>query len=115
MACDKQWRERNKDKVLAWYEQNKDKCRQQAKAWKNNHRERWHEIGRKHNFKRRSLGFVCLNKPFGGSEAHHIDKDRVIYIPKNIHRSIYHNIWTGKNIDEINRLAWEWVKHEGET
>ena len=108
----------HRDEMLAYmklyYEQNKEKYKQQAKAWIKNHKKQRREIGRRHDFKRRSLGFVCLNKPFEGSEAHHICPTFVIYIPKNIHQSISHNLWAGKNMDEINKLAWEWIKYEGE-
>ena len=98
-----------------WCEQNKEKEKQRAKAWRESHIEQYHEIKRKSKFKRRSLGFIPLNKPFEGSEAHHICATFVIYIPKDMHQSINHNVWTGKNMDEINKLAWEWVKYEGET
>ena len=111
LAYNKLYRETHKDKKLAYdklyYERNKDKKRQQAKAWQENHREQNREIVRKHSFKRRSLGFVPLNKPFEGSEAHHICMTFVIYIPKDMHRSIKHSVWTGKNMEEINKLAWE--------
>jgi len=107
------YRETHRNKMLVyykqWYEQNKDKHKQQAKAWRKNHREQYHELKRKSKFKRRSLGFVCLNKPFEGSEAHHICATFIIYIPREMHRSIYHNVWTGKNMDKINKLAWEVV------
>jgi len=92
-----------------WYEQNKEKGRQQAKAWIKNHKKQWREIGRKSKFKRRSLGFVPLNKPFEGSDAHHICLTFVIYIPREMHKSIYHNIWTNKNMDEINVLAFNYL------
>lgn len=55
--------------------------------------------------KRRDLGFVPLNKPFDGSEAHHVDIVHVIYIPKEIHQRIRHNVHTGLNMDKINELA----------
>lgn len=56
----------------------------------------------KHTAKRKQLGFIPLNSWFEGSDAHHIDKDRVIYIPKKIHRSIYH-----KNLGkETARFIW---------
>lgn len=58
---------------------------------------------------RRNLGFVELNDWFEGSEAHHIDKEFVLYIPKEIHRSIWHNVWTGQGMDEINNLAIKYV------
>jgi len=57
----------------------------------------------------RNLDFIPLNKPFEGSEAHHIDKDRVIYIPKEIHQSIRHNVWTGRNMVLINNLAYDYL------
>ena len=112
LAHQKQYNQQNKDERLAYrklyYEQNKDKERQQAKAWIKNHIERYRELERKKSSKRqRGLGFVPLNKPFEGSEAHHICPTFVIYIPKDMHRSIYHNVWTGKNMEEINQLAWE--------
>ena len=108
----KQWYERNRDRKLAYdklyYEQNKDKEKQRIKTWKENHREQYCEIMRKVNSKRqRKLGFIPLNKPFEGSEAHHICATFVIYIPKDMHRSVKHNVWTGKNMEEINKLAWE--------
>lgn len=62
-------------------------------------------ITKKHGAKRRSLGFVELNEPFHGSEGHHITKMFVIYLPKEMHQSIWHNVFTGKNMDEINDLA----------
>jgi len=118
LASMRKYYKEHRDEMSAYnklyYEQNKDRYRQWAKVWRESHREQRREIERRHGFKRRSLGFVCLNKPFEGSEAHHICPTFVIYIPKDIHQSISHNVWTGKNMDEINRLAWEWVKHEGE-
>ena len=106
----KQWYERNRDKILAWYEQNKEKRRQQVKTWQKNHREQYHEIVRRRNSKRqRELGFIPLNEWFKGSEAHHIGKERVIYIPKEIHQSIRHNVWTGRNMVLINALAFDYL------
>lgn len=63
------------------------------------------EWTRRENVRRSTLGFKPLNSPFAGCEAHHINKQDVIYIPKAMHRSIYHNQWTGKGMDKINALA----------
>ena len=92
-----------------WREQNKKKHNQQVKAWRNNHKKQWREIGKKSKFKRRKLGFIPLNEPFEGSEAHHICLTFVIYIPREMHKSIYHNIWTNKNMDKINTLAFDYL------
>ena len=59
--------------------------------------------------KRKGLGFFPLNKYFENSEAHHISKNFIIYIPKIIHNSIHHNIWNWYNMDEINQLAIEYL------
>lgn len=55
--------------------------------------------------KRRDLGFIPLNAPFSGAEAHHVSKEYVVYIPETLHRSVSHNVWTGKNMEQINFLA----------
>jgi hypothetical protein len=57
--------------------------------------------------KRRQLGSIQLNIPLKGDVAHHINKQEIVYIPAEIHRSIAHNVWTGKNMDKINSFAFE--------
>ena len=63
------------------------------------------EAHKKHNSRRKGLGFIPLNKYFEGSDAHHISQSFVIYIPTELHNSLYHNIWTWRNMDKINQLA----------
>lgn len=60
---------------------------------------------RKKDFKRRTLGFIELNDHFPNSDAHHIDKEFIIYIPTEMHRSVSHNVHTGKGMEEINNIA----------
>lgn len=50
-----------------------------------------------------------LNKYFEGSDGHHIDKTHIIFIPKELHNSIAHNVWTGKGMDKINAKVLEWL------
>ena len=78
------------------------------KQWAKDNPDRFKAIRKKRNSKCRQLGFIPLNELFEGSEAHHIDKERVIYIPKKLHRSIYHNNFTGQGMDKINTLAVQW-------
>ena len=59
--------------------------------------------------KRRNLDFIELNEEFEGSEAHHIDREFILYISKELHRSVWHNVWNGKGMEEINGLAFEFV------
>ena len=60
----------------------------------------------------RELGFNPINEPFPGSEAHHINKNDVIYILVELHRSVHHNLSTGKGMEEINDLAQEFLLAE---
>ena len=55
------------------------------------------------------MGFIELNDYFEGAHAHHIDKEFVLYIPRELHRSVYHNMWSGEGMEEINVLAFEFV------
>ena len=63
----------------------------------------------RHHAVRRALGFIPLNMRFDGCEGHHVDKEFVIYLPRELHRSVTHNIWTGVGIDQINALALAWL------
>ena len=75
----------------------------------------WHWYGgrkvtaAKSHAKRKALGFVPLNARFEGCEGHHIDNERVIYMPRAIHRSVYHNQNTGRGMAQMNALALEWL------
>lgn len=55
--------------------------------------------------KRRQLGYIPLNDWFIGCEGHHIDKEFIIYVPKEMHRSIYHSVTKNINMNLINDLA----------
>lgn len=66
----------------------------------------------KHNGKRRTFGFNPLNSWFVGCEAHHINPQDVIYMPKKMHRSIYHNQFTGRGMAEMNALAGQYLTED---
>lgn len=70
---------------------------------------------RKLNPERRNLRFDNLNEPFENSERHHITKELIVHIPKEMHRSVYHNIFTGLGMVKINNLAMKWLESEQET
>ena len=59
--------------------------------------------------KRRQLGFTPLNTPFEDVEAHHITHDSVVYIPKALHHSIWHNMHTGQGMAEMNAVAIDFL------
>ena len=87
------------------YQIHGEKKRESSKEYRKLHP----EVQKKCKAKRRNLGFIPLNEPFPNSEAHHIDKMFVVYIPEELHKSISHNVWTGRNMELINDKAFEWL------
>ncbi len=58
---------------------------------------------RKRSTKRRKLGNDLINTSlFDDEVAHHLTKEFIAYVPEYINKSCYHNIHTGKNMDEVN-------------
>ena len=105
-ATGKKWydktREHNIKKAVRWNIENKEKrkliCARHNKIY-----------GRKYKARRRSMGFVELNSKFLDSHAHHVDNEQVIYIPEKLHRSVSHNLKTGRGMQRINVLAFEYL------
>jgi len=92
------------------YLNNREYELERNKQWCKNNPEKYRAIARKKTNKRdRGLGFIPLNKYFEGSEAHHISKNFVIYIPREINQSVRHNLWTWYNMDKINKLAFAYL------
>jgi len=58
--------------------------------------------------RRRNLGYITLNERFKGSHGHHLDKDHVLFIPKELHRSMYHSVLGDINMEIINKIAMDW-------
>jgi hypothetical protein len=67
---------------------------------------------RKVHAKRRLLGFNPLNSAFAGCEAHHVNPQDVIHIPTVLHRSIYHNQYTGQGMAAMNTLAGQYLTED---
>jgi hypothetical protein len=108
--------EQNPDKMaanLTRYRSNHlAECLERSAKWTVDHPERVAACAKKQKAKRRSLGFNELNSPFVGCEGHHINKSDVIYIPKAMHRSVRHNVWTGRNMEKINLLAGAYMTED---
>ena len=125
-AKNKQWNKNNKEKKKAmddrYRKNNREKLLQQMKKYSELHSEvnkksvaKYNQTPKgkinstKRNSKHRTLGFISINKPFKGCEGHHVNTEYVVYIPKEIHRSIKHNVWTWYNMDAINVLALQYI------
>ena len=105
---------KNRDKILKQqherYLKYREEIAQRRKQRRQKYPEKAREMARKHRDKRdRNLGFNPLNEHFEGSEAHHINFNDVIYIPKEIHQNIRHNLLTGKNMALINSIAYQFL------
>ena len=116
-----------------YYLENKEKRKERSRQWRFDHREETDKyyrdnreekikyikqysqtpkgkiVYRKHDAKRRQLGFIPLNEPFIDCEGHHISQNFVIYMPKELHQSLYHNIWTWQGMEQMNKLAIEFL------
>jgi len=101
-----------------YYEENKDRIKEHSANYLEENREylyekikeynkspKGKEVMKKHRAKRRELGFEPLNKPFENCHAHHVNSEEVIYIPVELHRSVFHNLETGVGMEEMNNLA----------
>jgi hypothetical protein len=88
------------------------RARATNERWHTDHPDRDSLAMGKMKAKRRTLGFNPLNSPFEGSEGHHINWADVIYIPKEMHQSVRHNVWTGRNMEKINLLAGAYLTED---
>lgn len=103
-------------KQLKYKQTHQEEIKNINQNWRKNNPEHHKEYCRKNPelikkciAKHRKLGFIPFNEAFIGSEGHHIDFECVIYIPRELHNSIKHCVWTGKGMDEINDKALEWL------
>ncbi len=117
------WRAKNPEKVkagnAAWREKHPESvktCNRNSKmkraAYYKVYQPAHPEQARKQHYKRRGMGFVPLNAFFLDSEAHHVDSQFVIYLPKDLHKSVRHCLKTGKNMEKINALAGAYLMED---
>jgi vacuolar-type H+-ATPase subunit H len=131
----RQWRLKNPDKCREYqkrYTQNhRGVINKTRKQWYSKNQEHWKELrtryekshhdvvkaGKQRYVKnrRRYLGYVALNQYVEGLEGHHVDKVHVVYIPKSMHESIYHNVWNGHGMKAINAKVFEWLSQQSKT
>lgn len=137
----KEYYQNNKEKSLKYYQDNKEKIKYNKKKYYQDNKEKSKERNKKYRelhkdylkqyqviyqqtpkgkeiFKKsrdkryRNLGFIPLNEWFENSNGHHIDKINVIYIPKELHTSVWHSISKNINMEEINMKAWDFFESQ---
>jgi len=50
-----------------------------------------------------------LNSWFKGSNGHHLTSTVAIYLPSYLHKKVWHNMKTGKNMNDINEIAIKYL------
>ena len=93
-----------------WAQNNPEKVKIRNKKWQKENPEKYAIICKKHARKssarrRRDLGYTPVNKMEAGEVGHHVDKNLVVYIPENLHKSIVHSQKNLRSMKEINILA----------
>lgn len=106
----KKWKESHKEHIEKYNREWRGNNRGYKKEWVKDNPEKMKIFSKKCNYKRRNLGFNPLNKYFEGSEAHHINNNDVIYILKELHRSIPHCLESGRNMGKINILTMDNIR-----
>jgi len=59
--------------------------------------------------KRRLLGHELLNKPFPGSHGHHINRNQIVFIPKEMHEKYRHRLKNQESMENINEHVYDWM------
>jgi hypothetical protein len=114
----KKYYENHKDEISlknkVYYIENKDMITSRILEYRKT--PRGIEVRKRAHQKRRGFGHKPLNQSFDGAHFHHLhinnDHDIGIYIPKDLHMSIYHNSQTGEGMKIINNLAFNWYFKE---
>lgn len=52
---------------------------------------------------------IKLNSRFKGCEGHHLTSGAIIYLPVDLHKSIWHNRKSGQGVKEINEVAFNYL------
>lgn len=106
------YRNANPEKIKALADARYARDPEEPTRWRKANPDRVSVIDKRHSSKRRTLGFNPLNSPFRGCDAHHINQNDVIYIPRKLHHSVWHCIWTGEGMEKINALAGAYLTED---
>jgi hypothetical protein len=109
----RKWTKDHKEQLKEYsknhYQTHRKQRIKQTKKWQKEHPKEWAKIQATNKAKRRKLGHNYLNEWFEGADGHHIDFECVVWIPHELHESIRHCVWTGRNMELINDKAFEWL------
>jgi len=132
------WRKENPDYLKDYYLEHKEQMNNQTKEnWKNNKlriaatNKAWAELNinkvriikqrykktdkgkiatSRHHDYRRYMGSNMINAWFRGCNRHHVTKNDIICVPKELHKSIHHDHKKPETMNKINILAWDYLE-----
>ena len=126
----KEYHHKNKElestRCRKYYKEHAEKRKKEAKEWALQHPGRYNLYmksylksyfktpkgklhKRKMEYERRGLKYKPLNERFDGAECHHVDKETVIYLPKEMHKLIWHSLKRNINMEAINAIAFFFI------
>lgn len=97
-----------------WQKNITDKQRQKynmtERLWSKNNQDKV----RVYRSRDKGLGHIPLNNWFIGCHGHHLNDDYIIYIPTELHRSVYHDREKDINMVKMNNLAIDFMISQDE-
>jgi hypothetical protein len=108
----RKWEETHPEYIKNWRKTHPKYMTEYMKGYRQKNRERIQEIARleQHRRERELSTDTILNKWFEGAHLHHMTPSTAVYIPEELHRSVYHNLKTGVGMKEINTKATDWLQ-----
>lgn len=112
LAKSYEWHNNNLQKSYGYrkkyYHNHREEYIIRNRKWQKNNHDKMQVYWKRTRDKRRCLKFNPLNELIEGIEcdAHHINKEDVIYIPTIIHRRVNHSLKNNKNMKVINSIAY---------
>ena len=107
----RQYRKDNPECGKRHYQKHKESIAEYRKKYNQSLNGKAVKLANQHK-RRRYLGHIPLNNPFHGCNGHHISRNYVIYIPAELHKSIWHSLTKNINMTEINKLAIEFLGND---
>ncbi|MCK5013377.1 MAG: hypothetical protein KAS66_06130 [Candidatus Omnitrophica bacterium] len=59
--------------------------------------------------RKKDMGYNSINTKFEDSDGHHLNKSDVVFIPTELHKSIWHRQINPTSMKLINDVAFEWL------
>lgn len=96
-----------------YYDHHKDEEYERFINWRKQNPDRYRELKLREYDRRSEWGIEPLNKYFEGAHFHHLhinDNHSIgVYIPPELHKSLWHSYSDIDTMNEINKLSLEWL------